>query len=99
MAPSTSLVAKVILLLLAISILGFAAIRTRRTGRTILEVIAIVVVSVGLILLLAYQFNLLGDLSERALSISGVMILGGVAFDLIARMYKKLTGDPDKSSI
>src|SRR6266480_2732903 len=99
MTPSTNLVAKVILLLLAISVLGHETMRAKRRGRNAPELIAIVAVSVGLILLLAYQFTSLGDSSERAVSISGLLILGGVAVDLIATVYHKFSANEDRSSI
>lgn len=99
MSPSTSLVATWILLLLAISVLGYETMRMRRRGWRLPEVMADLAVTVGLIGLLTYQFKLFGNISERAVSISELLILGGVAVGLIAALYYKLRADPDKSSI
>jgi glucan phosphoethanolaminetransferase (alkaline phosphatase superfamily) len=99
MTSSTTLLTKwILLLLVAASVFVYDMTRSRQRGRRLPERLAYAAVILGLVGLLAYQFNLIGNFSDRALSIATTMILGGAAVDLIADFYYKSRTGPDKSS-
>jgi hypothetical protein len=93
-------VIKWVLLLVAAAVLGYGErTRIRRKESSLPEVVANIAVSSGLIGLLAYPLNVLGNFSERILSISEVLILGGVALGLSSALYNKFRGGAGKNSI
>ena len=96
---NASVIGRWFLLLIAILLLARDVLRIKRKERKLPSAIASVAVTVGLVVLLAVQFNFLSNYSETSMVISAVLILGGIAFDLGTTLRNKFKADTRNSSI
>ena len=88
-------------ILLLVVVLGafiYDMTRTRREGRHLSEKIAYACVLLGLAGLLASEFNLLGNFSGTAPSVSFILIVGGAVLDLLVAFYEKLNTPAGKGT-
>ena len=94
----TSLLGRVILVLLATGFLIYELMRIKRSASNLPERISALAVTMGIVGLFVDSFNPTGVHATTIMSISAALILGGIALDLGSSIYRKLAAGTDKRS-